>query len=38
MIWRPPPMPPTAPDVSFLDESESNISSNAPEFDGESEG
>jgi hypothetical protein len=31
-------MPPTAPDVRSLDESESNISSNALEYDGESEG
>jgi hypothetical protein len=31
-------MLPTAPDVRFSDESESNISSNAPEYDGESEG
>jgi hypothetical protein len=31
-------MPPTAPDVRSLDESESNISSNAPEYDGESKG
>jgi hypothetical protein len=31
-------MPPTAPDVRSLDELESNISSNALEFDGESEG
>jgi hypothetical protein len=31
-------MPPTAPDVRSSDESESNISSNAPEYDGESEG
>jgi hypothetical protein len=31
-------MPPTAPDVRSSDESESNISPNAPEYDGESEG
>jgi hypothetical protein len=31
-------MPPTTPDVRSSDESESNISSNAPEFDDESEG
>jgi phosphoglycolate phosphatase-like HAD superfamily hydrolase len=31
-------MPPTAPDVRSSDESKSNISSNALEFDGESEG
>jgi hypothetical protein len=31
-------MLPTAPDVRSLDESESNISPNAPEHDGESEG
>jgi hypothetical protein len=31
MIWQPPPMPPTAPDVRSSDESESNISPNAPE-------
>jgi hypothetical protein len=30
-------MPPTAPDVRFSDESESNISFNAPEYDGKSE-
>jgi hypothetical protein len=38
MIRRPPPMPPTAPDVRSSDKSESNISPNAPEYDGESEG
>jgi hypothetical protein len=38
MIRRPPPIPPTAPDVKSSDESESNISPNAPEYDGESEG
>jgi hypothetical protein len=37
MIRRPPPMPPTALDVRSSDESESNISHNAPEYDGESE-
>jgi hypothetical protein len=31
-------MPPTAPDVRSSDESESNISPNALEYDGESEG
>jgi hypothetical protein len=31
-------MPPTAPDVRSSDESESNISPNVPEYDGESEG
>jgi hypothetical protein len=31
-------MPPIAPDVRSSDESESNISSNAPEYDGESKG
>jgi TPP-dependent indolepyruvate ferredoxin oxidoreductase alpha subunit len=31
-------MPPTTPDVRSSDESESNISPNAPEYDGESEG
>jgi hypothetical protein len=31
MIRRPLPMPPTTPDVGSLDESESNISPNAPE-------
>jgi hypothetical protein len=31
-------MPPTAPDVRSSDESESNISPNAPKYDGESEG
>jgi hypothetical protein len=31
-------MPPTAPDVRSSDESESNISPNIPEYDGESEG
>jgi hypothetical protein len=30
-------MPPTAPDVRSSDESEPNISPNAPEYDGESE-
>jgi hypothetical protein len=38
IIWRPLPMPPTAPDVISLDESESNISPNVPEYDGEFEG
>jgi hypothetical protein len=38
MIRRPLPMPPTAPDVRSLDESESNISPNVPEYDGEFEG
>jgi hypothetical protein len=31
-------MPPTAPDVRSSDESESNISPNAPKYDGEFEG
>jgi hypothetical protein len=31
-------MPPTAPDVRSSDESESNISPNTPEYDGEFEG
>jgi hypothetical protein len=31
-------MPPTTPDVRSSDESESNISPNVPEYDGESEG
>jgi hypothetical protein len=31
-------MPPTAPNVWSSDESESNISPKAPEYDGESEG
>jgi hypothetical protein len=31
-------MPPTAPDVTSSDESESNISPNALKYDGESEG
>jgi hypothetical protein len=31
-------MPPTTPDVKSSDESESNISPNTPEYDGESEG
>jgi hypothetical protein len=30
-------MPPTAPDIKFSDESESNMSPNAPEYDDESE-
>jgi hypothetical protein len=38
MIRWPLPIPPTAPDVRSLDESESNISPNVPEYDGESEG
>jgi hypothetical protein len=38
MIRWPPPMPPTAPDVTSLDESESNISPNALEYDGNPEG
>jgi hypothetical protein len=37
MIRWPPPMPPTALDVRSSDESESNISLNALEYDGESE-
>jgi hypothetical protein len=31
-------MPPSAPNVRFSDKSESNISPNAPKYDGESEG
>jgi hypothetical protein len=38
MIRRPLPIPPTAPDVRSLDESESNILPNVPEYDGKSEG
>jgi hypothetical protein len=38
MIRWPLPMPPTAPDVRSSDESESNISPNAPKYDSESEG
>jgi hypothetical protein len=38
IIRRPLPMPPTMPDVISLDESESNISPNMPEYDGEFEG
>jgi hypothetical protein len=38
MIRRPLPMLRTAPDVRSSDESESNISPNAPEYDGESKG
>jgi hypothetical protein len=38
MIRRPLLMPPIAPDVRSLDELESNISPNALEYDGESEG
>jgi hypothetical protein len=34
MIWRPPLILPKAPDVRSLDESESNISPIAPEYDG----
>jgi hypothetical protein len=37
MIRWPPPMPPTAPNVRSSDESKSNISPNAPEYDGEFE-
>jgi hypothetical protein len=37
MIWRPPLILPKAPNVRFSDESESNISSNALEYDGETE-
>jgi hypothetical protein len=33
MIWQPPPMPLTTPNVRSSDESESNISPNAPEYD-----
>jgi hypothetical protein len=35
MIRRPPLIPPKAPNVRSSDESESNISPNAPEYDGE---
>jgi hypothetical protein len=38
IIRRPPLMPSTVPDIRSSNESESNISSNAPEYDGESEG
>jgi hypothetical protein len=38
MIRRPLLVPPTAPDVRSSDELESNISPNAPEYDGEYEG
>jgi hypothetical protein len=38
MIRRPPPTPPTALNVRSSDKSKSNISSNAPEYDGESKG
>jgi hypothetical protein len=38
MIQRTLLMSPTAPDVRSLDELESNISPNAPEYDGESKG
>jgi hypothetical protein len=37
MIQRPPLILPKAPEVRSLDESESNISPNAPEYDGETE-
>jgi hypothetical protein len=37
MIRRPLLIPPTAPDVRSSDESKSNISSNVPEYDDESE-
>jgi hypothetical protein len=37
MIRRPPLISPKAPDIRFLDESESNISPNALEYDGETE-
>jgi hypothetical protein len=38
MIRRPLLIPPTAPDVRSLDESESNISPNVPEYDDKFEG
>jgi hypothetical protein len=38
MIRRPPLILPKAPDIRSLDKSESNISPNAPEYDGEIEG
>jgi hypothetical protein len=38
MIRRPLLIPPTAPDVRSLDESELNISPNVPKYDGDSEG
>jgi hypothetical protein len=37
MIRQPPLIPPKAPDVRSSDESESNISPNALEYDGETE-
>jgi hypothetical protein len=37
MIQRPPLFSPKAPDVRSSDESESNISPNAPKYDGETE-
>jgi hypothetical protein len=37
MIRRPPLIPPKAPNVRSLDESESSISSNTPEYNGETE-
>jgi hypothetical protein len=38
MIRWPPPIPPTEPDVRSLDESESSISPDTLEYDGESKG
>jgi hypothetical protein len=38
MVWRSPLIPPQAPDVRSSDESESNISPNALEYDSEFEG
>jgi hypothetical protein len=38
MIRQPLPIPPTAPNVRSSDEIESNISPNAPEYGGKSEG
>jgi hypothetical protein len=37
MIRRSPLIPPKAPDIRSSDESESNISPNAPEYDGDAE-
>jgi hypothetical protein len=37
MVWRPPLIPPKALDIRSSNESESNISPNAPEYDGETE-
>jgi hypothetical protein len=37
MIRRSPLIPPKAPDIRSSDESESNVSPNAPEYDGDAE-